>query len=103
MMDPDKGTRKGETQPPLRDANFDEFKDGETLDLFLLAGQSNMKGKRGLLTDHTINIHSVDDGVLSVSFPDGARAFASTYPHFSDESSDQQFGFHPQARLRELH
>jgi hypothetical protein len=45
MMDPGKGTVKGEPQPPLHDADFGAFSKNDVLDLFLLAGQSNMKGR----------------------------------------------------------
>jgi hypothetical protein len=45
MMDPTKRTTKGESQPPLHPANFDTIVEAKTLDLFLLAGQSNMKGR----------------------------------------------------------
>lgn len=45
MMDPEKGTVKGEAQPPLHEADFGEFSGDDTLDLFLLVGQSNMKGR----------------------------------------------------------
>jgi hypothetical protein len=45
MMDPAKGTSKGEAQPPLHEADLDAFSAEDTLDLFLLAGQSNMKGR----------------------------------------------------------
>ena len=44
MMDPAKGTAKGEAQPPLYEADFGVFC-GDALDLFLLVGQSNMKGR----------------------------------------------------------
>jgi hypothetical protein len=45
MMDPAKGTKKGEPQPALHKADFGEFSGDDALDLFLLAGQSNMKGR----------------------------------------------------------
>jgi hypothetical protein len=44
------GTKFGETQPPLQPANLEK---GEVIDLFLLAGQSNMKGRAKIdLTPH---------------------------------------------------
>jgi hypothetical protein len=45
MMDPTKGTVKGEPQPPLHEADFGAFSSDDVLDLFLLVGQSNMKGR----------------------------------------------------------
>lgn len=40
-----KGTRFGPEQPPLHAADFKVFAEGGTIDLFLLIGQSNMKGR----------------------------------------------------------
>lgn len=40
-----KGTRGGAAQPPLHPADFSTFAQQDTLDLFLLVGQSNMKGR----------------------------------------------------------
>jgi hypothetical protein len=40
-----KGTRGGAAQPPLHSADFSSFAEQDTLDLFLLVGQSNMKGR----------------------------------------------------------
>jgi hypothetical protein len=42
------GSRGGAAQPPLHAADFSVFEDETALDLFLLVGQSNMKG-RGLI------------------------------------------------------
>ena len=42
------GSRGGAAQPPLHAAEFSVFEEGTALDLFLLVGQSNMKG-RGLI------------------------------------------------------
>ncbi len=42
------GSRGGAAQPPLHAADFSVFEEGAVLDLFLLVGQSNMKG-RGLI------------------------------------------------------
>ena len=39
------GTGRGPAQPPLHAADFSVFEPNDTLDLFLLAGQSNMKGR----------------------------------------------------------
>jgi len=39
------GTRPGEKQPPLEEASSFGWSNKDTLDLFLLAGQSNMKGR----------------------------------------------------------
>jgi hypothetical protein len=40
-----KGTRGGAAQPPLHPADFSAFAEQDMLDLFLLVGQSNMKGR----------------------------------------------------------
>ena len=40
-----KGARGGAAQPPLHPADFSTFAEQDTLDLFLLVGQSNMKGR----------------------------------------------------------
>lgn len=40
-----KGTKRGAKQPPLQKADFSQFAKTDTTDLFLLAGQSNMKGR----------------------------------------------------------
>ena len=55
MMDPSKGTSKGEAQPPLHEADFEEFSRDDTLDLFLLAGQSNMKGRASIPMNPAVN------------------------------------------------
>lgn len=44
-MDKAKGTTKGEPQPPLHEADFGAFAVDDVLELFLLIGQSNMKGR----------------------------------------------------------
>jgi len=53
------GSRGGAAQPPLHAADFSVFEKETTLDLFLLVGQSNMKG-RGLIdpkpTTHERNL-----------------------------------------------
>lgn len=40
-----RGTGRGPAQPPLHPADFSIFDENDTLDLFLLVGQSNMKGR----------------------------------------------------------
>lgn len=45
MMDPSKGTTMGEAQPPLHDCDLDWIKEQGGIDVFLLSGQSNMKGR----------------------------------------------------------
>lgn len=40
-----KGTRFGPEQPPLNPADFSVFDEDQVVDLFLLIGQSNMKGR----------------------------------------------------------
>ena len=40
-----KGSRGGAAQPPLNSADFSVFSKDDTLDVFLLVGQSNMKGR----------------------------------------------------------
>lgn len=40
-----KGSRGGAAQPPLYPADFSVFSKDDTLDVFLLVGQSNMKGR----------------------------------------------------------
>jgi len=47
-MDPSKGTGKGAAQPALHPAPFNAFESGAVLDLFLLVGQSNMKGRASI-------------------------------------------------------
>ena len=51
MMDPAKGTVKGEPQPPLHEADFGVFSGDDVLELFLLVGQSNMKGRATIPMD----------------------------------------------------
>ncbi|VGO13523.1 hypothetical protein PDESU_02080 [Pontiella desulfatans] len=42
------GSQRGTAQPPLHTADFSVFAEADTMDVFLLVGQSNMKG-RGMI------------------------------------------------------
>lgn len=55
MMDKTKGTSMGEAQPPLDRVDFDGLETGSGLDIFLLAGQSNMKGRATIEMEPEVN------------------------------------------------
>ncbi|MGB0258225.1 MAG: sialate O-acetylesterase [Coraliomargarita sp.] len=47
------GSERGAAQPPLHQADFSVFSETDTMDLFLLVGQSNMKGRGAIVMQPT--------------------------------------------------